>query len=303
MLLATYPDGVVERGWQRRVIRAMWCLLVVPPLLLLSRPNLVLSPWLLDPPPAAPVANPYAVEWLAPFGWPLETLFLSWAGALLGVSILFTRYLQADRGQRPRMRLLAYSMAAAIPVLVAVVALTVLGVPSNSVWFTLPGSLFMPITLMIPVSIVVGVMRYKLFDIDLVVRRSVVYGVLAVGIAAVYIGLAAAPGLALGNQIPVELAVLLTVLAAVLFQPLRRRLESLADRWVFGERINRYQLLTSFGTTLEQTVDLTELLPRLAETVRRGLGAEWVRVSLRGELADSWLAELPGIAGSPSGAA
>ena len=157
--------------------------------------------------------------------------------------------------------------------------------------------------LSIPVSIVVGVMRYRLFDIDLVVRRSVVYGGLTVGIAAVYIVLAAAPGLALGNQIPVQLAVILTVLAAVAFNPLRRRLEALADRWVFGERVNRYQLLTSFGATLEQTVDLADLLPHLAETVRSGLGAAWVRVSLRGEQADSWLAEPQGMAGAPVGTA
>ena len=72
---------------------------------------------------------------------------------------------------------------------------------------------------------------------------------------------------------PVQLAVVLTVVAAVVFQPLRRRLEPVADRWVFGERANRYQLVTSFGASLEQAVDLDELLPRLASTVRRGLGA------------------------------
>jgi signal transduction histidine kinase len=301
VLVASYPDGVVERRWQRWVVRAMWWLLALPPLLLVSRPNLVISPYLLDPPPETPVASPFAVAWLAPLGWPLEILFLSYAGALVGVALSFVRYLRADRMQRRQMRLLVYSMAAAVPVAVALVAMTILGVPEGSFWFGLLGSLFIPAALMIPVSIVVGVMRYQLFDIDLVIRRSVVYGVLAVGIAAVYIGLAAAPGLALGNQIPVELAVILTVLAAVVFQPLRTRLESLADRWVFGERINRYQLVTSFGTTLEQTVDLNELLPRLAETVRRGLGAAWARVSLRGEVADSWLAEPQGVAGAPSG--
>jgi signal transduction histidine kinase len=197
------------------------------------------------------------------------------------------------------MRLLVYSMGAAVPVLVVLLAMTILGVPADSYWFELIAMLFIPISLMLPVSIVVGVMRYGLFDIDLVIRRSVVYGALTVGIAAVYIVLAAAPGLALGNQIPVQLAVILTVLTAVAFTPLRRRLESLADRWVFGERINRYQLLTSFGATLEQTVDLADLLPRLAETVRRGLGAVWVRVSLRGEQADSWLTEPQGVAGAP----
>ena len=78
---------------------------------------------------------------------------------------------------------------------------------------------------------------------------------------------------------------------------------SCPDRLVFGERINRYQLLTSFGATLEQAVDLDALLPRLAGTVHRGLGAAWVRVSLRGERPGSWLPEPMGLAGTPSGSA
>lgn len=103
---------------------------------------------------------------------------------------------------------------------------------------------------MIPVSIVVGVLRHRLFDIDLVIRRSVVYGVLTLRITAVYAGLAVAPGLALGARIPVELAVVLTIAAAVALQPLRQRLETLADRWVFGARVNRNQLLATFGAGL-----------------------------------------------------
>jgi hypothetical protein len=146
--------------------------------------------------------------------------------------------------------------------------------------------------MMIPVTIVVASCATGSFDIDLVVRRSVVYGLLSLIIAAVYLGLTAAPGLALGSRIPVELAVLLTIGAAAAFQPLRRRLERLADRWVFGQRVNRHQLLTRFGASLEQTVELCDLLPRLAETVRLGLAARWVRVSLPGASA---------VAGEPSG--
>jgi signal transduction histidine kinase len=82
----------------------------------------------------------------------------------------------------------------------------------------------------------------------------------------------------------------------VAFQPLRRRLESLADQWVFGERVNRYQLLTAFGATLAQTPEPAELLPRLADAVRRGLGADWVRVSLSGTHSG-----LEAVAGKPFG--
>ena len=289
VLLASYPDGVVERHWQRWVVRAMWWQLALPPLLLVTQPNLVISPYLLDAPPQIQVASPFAVTWLAPVGRPLELLYVSYAGALLGILVLLIRYQQADRVQRRQMRLLVYTMAAGVPVVVAAVVMTILGVPEDSYWLQLVGLLYIPIALMIPVSIVVGVMRYRLFDIDLVIRRSVVYGALTDR----HRGWLHRPGSrswsGAGQPDPGQLAVILTVLAAVAFNPLRRRLESVADRWVFGERINRYQLLTSFGATLEQTVDLADLLPRLAETVRRGLGAAWVQCPARragGGLAD-----------------
>ncbi len=280
VLLATYPDGTVEQRWQRVVIGALWAPLALPPLLLLTNQNLVIHPIVLNPVPDVP--SPFFVPWLAPLGPPLAALFLGYLAALAATAVLFVRFLQAGTEQRRRMRLLVYSLAFGITVLMAENVLRLARVPPESNWYLFLGSFYIPVLLMLPVSIVLGVLRYRLFDIDLVVRRSVVYGVLTLGIAAVYIGLAAAPGLALGSQVPVELAVVLTILAAVAFQPLRRRVERLADRWVFGAKVNRYQLLTAFGASLEQTVELRELLPRLADTVRRGLTASWVRVSLPG---------------------
>lgn len=302
-LLAYYPDGAVERGWQRRAVRAMWWLVVVPPLVLVTLPYLSFSPYLFDPPPSAPVASPVAIAGLEPVGRILEVLYVSSIPAVLGVAILVMRYVQAGPRLRQQMRPLIYTMIAAVPVAGAIAAMELLGVPEDSVWFQAIGLLYLPIGLMIPVSIVIGVLRYRLFDIDLVIRRSVVYGVLSVGIAAIYVGLAAAPGLALGTQIPVDVAVVVTVGAALVFHPLRQRLEVLARRWAFGDRADRYRVVTSFGAMLEQVVDLTDLLPRLADTVRRGMGAAWVRVELRGEGPGSWLAEPQGVAGVPSGPA
>lgn len=303
VLLASYPDGQPDRLWQRRLATALWWSLALPPLLLLTREELVISPYLFEGPRPEPVASPLAVDWLTPLGSTMELLYVGSAAAVVGAAVLLARYVQAGREQRLRMRPLVYSIFAAAPLVAAITVMLVLGVPEDSPWFVLVSALLIPVLLMFPVSIVISVLRYRLFDIDVVLRRSMVYGVLVAGIAAVYVGLAAAPSLALGHQVPVQLAVALTVVAAVAFHPLRRRLEALADRWVFGERINRYQLLTSFGTTLEQTVDLTELLPRLAEAVRRGLGTAWVRVSLRGHEAGSWLSEPLGVAGTPTGPA
>jgi signal transduction histidine kinase len=291
LLLASYPDGVVERRWQRITLRAIWLHLAVPPLLLLSSPNLAIDRYLINPPPQ--VHNPLAVSWLAPLANTVHTLYFGYIGGMAVLTILFVRFIQGGVEQRARMRMLVYVTGAMIPAYALQLFLAERDNVDQSLLLRLVTVLGVGLLLMIPVTIVVGIVRYRLFEIDLVMRRSVVFGVLSLGIALVYIGLAAAPGLALSNDIPVELAVLLTIAAAAAFQPLRRRLERLADRLVFGERVNRYQLLTTFGARLEQAVDLQDLVPRLAETVHRGLAASWVRVGLPGAQA---------VAGTVSGA-
>lgn len=291
LLLASFPDGVVERRWQRVALRALWVHLLVPPLLLLTNANLVVDDYLLDHPPQVP--SPFAVSWLAWLGKPLVIVSYGYYGGIAMFVILLIRFVQANAEQRGRMRLLVYVTALLIPVYSLQYAFAARFEDAQPLWLRLLTGLGIVLLLMIPVSIVVGIVRHRLFDIDLVVRRSVVFGALSLGIAAVYIGLAAAPGLALSDNIPVELAVVLTIAAAAAFQPLRRWLEKLADRMVFGERVNRYQLLTAFGSRLEQTVSLDDLLPRLADTVARGLAAPWVRVVLPGETE---------VSGSPSGA-
>jgi len=87
-----------------------------------------------------------------------------------------------------------------------------------------------------------------------------------------------AAGAQLGLSI--ELAVVLSVVTAILFQPAQRRLQALADRWVFGVRPTKYEAVTDFGVTIEQSTEPAELLPRLVETIRRAIRLTWVTVSL-----------------------
>jgi signal transduction histidine kinase len=282
ILFATYPDGEVELRWQRVVVRALLVLPVVPVLASLTNPAVPLDTYLAASAPDAPtmLVSPLFMPALAPIGPALQSLNNPTLLGIAAIGVLFHRFLTAPPEQRRRMRLLTYTLVAGLPILLTVVVLQAAGVPDDATAVRVISAFYLPFLLAMPVSIVIGVLRYRLYDIDVIVRRSVVYGALVVIIALGYGLLTVAPGLALGDQVPVQLAVVLTVLAAIAFQPLRRRLERLADRWVFGERVNRYRLLTDFGAGLEHTVALAELLPRLADTVQRGLGAPWVRVSV-----------------------
>jgi signal transduction histidine kinase len=273
LLFGSYPDGVLERPWQHRVLAAMWVQLALPPLLLLTVPTLVVDRFLLEAVPTVP--SPLFVPALAGLGPAVVAVFGSYLGAIVGFVVLLVRFVGADPLERRRMRLMVYVMSAALLVTVLTVA-----VPPTHPAIKVVYALAVPTTAAGPLAIVVGVLQHRLYDIDVAVRRSMVYAALVVGIAGVYVVLTAAPGLAFGAQIPVEAAVLVTVVAALAFQPLRRRLERWADRRVFGARVDRYRLLTTFGSELEPTEELPRLLPRLADTVRRGLNASWVRVTL-----------------------
>jgi len=123
-------------------------------------------------------------------------------------------------------------------------------------------------------------LRHRLLDVDLIIRRSLVYGVLWIGIAALYILVAAALGVIAGRRLSVGLAVVVTMVAAVVFEPATRGLERVADRLVFGERLSGYDIIRRLGTTLEHTYDARSLAPLVAATVREGLDAEWARVEL-----------------------
>ncbi len=124
--------------------------------------------------------------------------------------------------------------------------------------------------------------KYRLWDVDLVIRRSLVYGTLWLVIAAVYAAIAAGLGLFAGARFPVEVAVLLTLVATLVFQPARRRLEGLADRWVFGRRQHPVEAIHGFGATAAQHPQPRDVAAELAAVAARALRLQWLEVDEEG---------------------
>jgi signal transduction histidine kinase len=276
-LFGLFPDGRYERRFERRALRGLWALLVVPVLGLASAPTTTYPEYDV----LGEIANPFGLTILSPVGAVSGVLYqLSWLAFLVGPVLLVLRYRRASSERRLQIKWILFWALLITMVLVADVLLRLVGVIPDVLSSRVVGWLTIALIAVFPFVVLVGLFRHRLLDIDLLVRKSLVYSVLWVLIALAYVGAAAALGIAASSRLPVALAVLLTMAAAMLFQPVRRRLERLADRWLFGERMTGYQLLSRFGDALEGTVDLEELLPRLAETVRRGLGLTWARVSL-----------------------
>jgi signal transduction histidine kinase len=130
--------------------------------------------------------------------------------------------------------------------------------------------------------------KHKLWDIDLVMRRSVVYGVLWLAIAAVYLAVAWGLGLVAGAQFPLEVALGLTVVATLVFQPARRRLERLADRWVFGRKESPIAAVHTFGEGVAVSSRPQDIASELANTATRALGLGWAEVAIDGS-APAWV--------------
>ncbi len=127
--------------------------------------------------------------------------------------------------------------------------------------------------------------RYRLWDIDLVIRRSLVYGVLWLLIAGVYAGVAAGLGLAAGSRFPVGVAIGLTVAATLLFQPARRWLERLADQWVFGKKESPAKVLLNFGEGVAASARPHVIASELAATAAAAVGLAWAAVEIDGTVA------------------
>ena len=278
-LFGLFPDGQVGRPYERRLLAGLWGLLALPPLALLGHPTLLLPSYH----QLGVVPNPYHVSGLAPLGAVAGIGVELLPGVfVLGAVLLGLRYRRADPVDRRRIRWLLPPLmfAAAVvtidliawrrfpdgaPSLVAEVALTAL-------WILAIASL--------PVAIAIALLRPTLLDVDRVIRKSLVYGLLWSLIALTYMAAAAGLGVVAGRRFPLGLAIVLTVAATLLFQPARQRLERAADRWVFGQRADPTRLITDLGDTLEETLDLESLLPRMADTLQEGLGLRWARVRL-----------------------
>ena len=128
-----------------------------------------------------------------------------------------------------------------------------------------------------PAAATLAIFRYRLWEIDVVISRALVYAVLWAALSVVLLVPALATGLLVGGPSALA-AVALALLVTVAFQPARARLEHIVERIVYRHRPRGYTLLTRFGETLRAAIGVEELAPQLAEVVRSGLGASWAGV-------------------------
>lgn len=278
-LIGLFPDGHTHTRLERRVLAWLWALPVLPVVAFVSHPTVLLPSYH----PGADVANPYAFVGLGPLGAVAAAGVTAAQGVFaVGVVLLVTRYRRSGEPQRRRIRwLLLPTLLAGVVAVVDVAAWQLFqgGAPNVTLEVALT-ALWIPAVASLPLAMAIGLLRPGLADVDWVLRKSLVHAVLGSLIVVAYVGMAAGLGLAAGRLLPLGLAVALAVAAALAFHPARQRLERVADRWVFGPGTDSTRLISRLGAALEDTVELEALLPRMADTLREGLGLAWARVRL-----------------------
>jgi signal transduction histidine kinase len=140
------------------------------------------------------------------------------------------------------------------------------------------------------VAIGIAILKYRLYEIDVLINRAVVYGALAAFISAVYVLFVAVIGAFIGAT--EGLALVATAIVAVAFQPVRARAQAIANRVVYGKRATPYEVLSEFSERVAETYSIEDVLPRMAQILADGTGAirteVWLRVGSELRPAASW---------------
>ncbi|MDQ3956158.1 MAG: GAF domain-containing protein, partial [Actinomycetota bacterium] len=230
----------------------------------------------------AGIVNPVGVD--AP--WVDVTAITGFAllfvGFFLSVLSLFFRMRRASGEQRQQIKWVAY-VGSAIPVALFMAALgggvtnvlpTWLG---NFGW----GALLLVLLIALPVSIGIAILKYRLYDIDVVINKTIVFGVLAAFITGIYVAIVVGIGTLLGSSDKPNLALSIaaTAVVAIAFSPVKDKTQRLANRLVYGHRASPYEVMANLARTVAIVGAPQEVVAAVAHAAAAGVNAS-TRVTL-----------------------
>ena len=135
--------------------------------------------------------------------------------------------------------------------------------------------------LALPVCTYIAILRYRLYDIDRLVNRTLVYGALTACVVGIYVLAVGGLGVLFQARGNLAVSLLATGLVAILFQPLRGRLQRGVNRLMYGERDDPYEVTSRLGKRLEATLAPEAVLPTIAETIAQALKLPYAAILLK----------------------
>jgi hypothetical protein len=241
------------------------------------------------------VSNPFGLQgypWLANVSGAIGLLLP--LCMLASVLSLLLRYLRSGRVVREQIKWLAFAASVvALGVLLEVVAGTFFASDAAGIAELLGNLLEDAITMSfagIPIAIGFAVLKYRLYDIDVIINRALVYGPLSAMLALIYVG--SVVGMqaifrAITGQESTLAVVASTLAIAALFTPLRRGVQALVDRRFYRRKYDAAKTLAAFNNTLREETDLDSLDEQVLRVVRETMQPKHASLWLRSHKADA----------------
>jgi signal transduction histidine kinase len=204
--------------------------------------------------------------------WPmLLGLFVVAAGSMV------VRFRRSSGVERQQLKWFAFAAVVLVAYFLISGILEAFGIPEGTWSEVVSGLAFLGI----PVAVGISILQYRLWDLDVVVKKALVAGALVVLALAVYGGAVALFGVAAADrQSPGSLFVI-ALLLGIAFRPVMRIARRVVDRVVYGRRATPYEVLTEFSERVGTSYATEDVLPRMAQVLGEGAGAEVARVWLR----------------------
>jgi signal transduction histidine kinase len=271
-----FPDGrIPSRRWRL----ALWLTVAAPTITAIS---FALTPGRMTGSFSnlehVTVVNPLGIEALRR---PLDVLtkvggFATLLGAILAGIAIVVRFRSSSGEVRQQIKWLAFvGVAFLVEFFVGLGLAAVLGNDSKAGDFVFL-ALFLTLAVGIPLACGIAILKYRLYDLDVVIRKTLVFTIVAGVLTALYLAI-----LALSTVGRVSRLVVGMILLAVTFGPVRAAARSVADRLVYGRRASAYEVLTEFSGRVGDTYATEDVLPRMAQILASGTGATSARILLR----------------------
>jgi hypothetical protein len=233
--------------------------------------------------PSSPFDNPFGVDTAILGQISTATLWLLIAAVLGALLALMVRLHRSHGVERQQIK---WFVAVAVFGTSSLVGVTVISniLPegnslgalvdflANLLWIIVPASL--------PIAVAIAILKYRLYDIDIIINRTLVYGALTVCVVGIYVLVVGYLGAVFESRGNLLISIFAAGLVAIVFHPLRERLQRIVNRLTYGERDDPYGVLARLGRRLEATIAPEAVLPAIVEDIARALRLPQVEIWL-----------------------
>lgn len=195
---------------------------------------------------------------------------------LLAVGLVIERFLRARGALRQQYLWVVFAM-----MFLAVAFIADFVARAFTSWaFVVTGPMLSVSMMLIPVAVGVAILRYHLWDIELIINRAIVYLLLSAGVVGIYVFVVGWLGTTFRTRGNLAFSLLATGVVAVLFHPMREVIQRRVNRILFGDRDEPYAAIARLGQRLENTLAVDAILPAIASTVREALSLPYAAITI-----------------------